>query len=445
MSTSHNESSPSGWWALATHPITVGVAIWLFIPVGIVLMLMNPKLRKDRRWWAGAAAWGVCLLWLGRSQEVSTPSDEPAASQSANKKPETTQPSSEQSVTQAEHNKRGPASPSPTPTTVKESPVTRPKQQRGDRRNDGDAALLSILQQYDDKAGGRAVELYSATDDINHVMHVVIRSPIRGSDLQWLESLPHLERLDLLSDQITSWDHLPPLSDLRILLMEPPGGQAKTIPSDKLAALAGAWPSLEAVSLRNIRGGVRGDSVDAYISALAAFPNLRYLKYSEMSPQATAIHTSLSRLRGLEVLAWKEPSITSANTGGVLEACTGHPTLKVLDLTETRLSAEAKPTFGPLESCPNLEALLLGHVSGVTAENLLTLKALKEIWVQKNRLDDTCRIEMNRQRPGVLRETDTRSKEKPPTFEERLPALSRPTKRVRLNSSGKPAFVQTLR
>lgn len=58
--------SPAPWRRFLTHPVTVGVAIWLFIPVGIVLLLMNPTLRKDRRWWAGAVAWGLYLLWVGR-------------------------------------------------------------------------------------------------------------------------------------------------------------------------------------------------------------------------------------------------------------------------------------------------------------------------------------------------------------------------------------------
>jgi hypothetical protein len=66
VSDPEKKSSNLGWEAILTHPVTVGVAIWLFIPVGIVLLLMNPTLRKDRRWWAGAAAWGLYLLWVGR-------------------------------------------------------------------------------------------------------------------------------------------------------------------------------------------------------------------------------------------------------------------------------------------------------------------------------------------------------------------------------------------
>lgn len=59
-------SSPPPWSRFLSHPVTVGVAIWLFIPVGIVLLLMNPTLRRDRRWWGAAAAWGLYLLWAGR-------------------------------------------------------------------------------------------------------------------------------------------------------------------------------------------------------------------------------------------------------------------------------------------------------------------------------------------------------------------------------------------
>ena len=58
-------SSPS-WQVLLTHPVIVGVALWLFLPVGLVLLWLNPSLRRDRRWWAGVTVWGLYLLWGGR-------------------------------------------------------------------------------------------------------------------------------------------------------------------------------------------------------------------------------------------------------------------------------------------------------------------------------------------------------------------------------------------
>jgi len=66
MTTPDQASHPSPWRGLVTHPVTVGIAIWLFVPVGLVLLWLNPVLRRDRRWWAAAAAWGLYLLWVGR-------------------------------------------------------------------------------------------------------------------------------------------------------------------------------------------------------------------------------------------------------------------------------------------------------------------------------------------------------------------------------------------
>ena len=52
-------------------------ALWLYLPAGVVLLLMSPTLRKDRRWWAAAAVWGLYLLWVGRLPLVSPSATSP--------------------------------------------------------------------------------------------------------------------------------------------------------------------------------------------------------------------------------------------------------------------------------------------------------------------------------------------------------------------------------
>jgi hypothetical protein len=66
VSAPEQKSSNPGWRAFLTHPVTVGIALWLFVPIGLVLLWLNPALRRDRRWWAAAAVWGLYLLWAGK-------------------------------------------------------------------------------------------------------------------------------------------------------------------------------------------------------------------------------------------------------------------------------------------------------------------------------------------------------------------------------------------
>lgn len=88
MSNSTERTSISSWKTLVTHPVTVGVALWLFLPVGLVLLWLNPSLRKDRRWWAAVAVWGLYLLWGGRLPLVNSRYDKTAAIVEADQKEE---------------------------------------------------------------------------------------------------------------------------------------------------------------------------------------------------------------------------------------------------------------------------------------------------------------------------------------------------------------------
>lgn len=83
MSTSNPSPEFAKWLALLTHPVTVGVLMWAFIPVGLVLLSLNPALRKDRKWWAAAGVWALYLLWVGRMPLVSSTPDAPLQARSA--------------------------------------------------------------------------------------------------------------------------------------------------------------------------------------------------------------------------------------------------------------------------------------------------------------------------------------------------------------------------
>jgi hypothetical protein len=98
MSAPEQQLRTQPWRRYLTHPVTVCLTIWLFIPVGIVLLLMNPTLRKDRRWWAGAVAWGLYLLWVGRlplagSKTDTSPSGTSVMSQDEDATPDDATPS----------------------------------------------------------------------------------------------------------------------------------------------------------------------------------------------------------------------------------------------------------------------------------------------------------------------------------------------------------------
>jgi hypothetical protein len=318
-------------------------------------------------------------------------------------------------------------------------------QEVGDR-----AALTSILRAKQKNKNG-PVKLYSATDDITRVLHVVVSSPVRGSDLQWLKDVPHVERLDLLSPHVSSWSYLQPLSQLRILMLDPPPSSLR-IPADALAELAASWPKLEALSLSAWAHHENTDDwVEPYMNAFAAFPQLRFLRYSHdggiRHRRASAdapreftvdcVRSSFSRMSRLEVLAWRWHS--QQGDGGILEACEDHPTLKVLDLTEVGFPNEKPPQWRLLQSCRQLEVLMLSSAPLPAVGDVVKLKQLKELWVPKVR-DDAYRIALTTQRPEVLHEWS--GKKDMPTFEERLPALSKPTLQVVLDASGQLVFLK---
>lgn len=60
----------SKWIAIITHPVAVFIALWAYVPLGLGLMLMNPSLRKDGRWWIGI---GACLALFYVTERWSDP------------------------------------------------------------------------------------------------------------------------------------------------------------------------------------------------------------------------------------------------------------------------------------------------------------------------------------------------------------------------------------
>ena len=68
------------WQAIAIHPVPVGIALWAFLPLGLVLLGLNPALRNDRRWWAASAVWTTYLFFMGGLPLIGSRTDATVAS-----------------------------------------------------------------------------------------------------------------------------------------------------------------------------------------------------------------------------------------------------------------------------------------------------------------------------------------------------------------------------
>lgn len=58
------------------HPAAVGLALFLFPPLGFILLAMNPTLRSKTTWWVAGAAWALLLMLSPKSsREDKMPND----------------------------------------------------------------------------------------------------------------------------------------------------------------------------------------------------------------------------------------------------------------------------------------------------------------------------------------------------------------------------------
>jgi len=69
MSTAESSKKPLA-------PIWVGLAIWLFFPLGLYLLWRHPTLGKNGKWWAAGITWACLLMFMGsraENEDVSSP------------------------------------------------------------------------------------------------------------------------------------------------------------------------------------------------------------------------------------------------------------------------------------------------------------------------------------------------------------------------------------
>lgn len=64
MSAAGNETQTKG-----LAPILLGLAIWLFFPLGLFLLWRHPTLGKNGKWWAAGIAWACFLVFMGSRAE----------------------------------------------------------------------------------------------------------------------------------------------------------------------------------------------------------------------------------------------------------------------------------------------------------------------------------------------------------------------------------------
>lgn len=60
-------------------PLLVGLAIWLFFPLGFFLLWRHPTLGKNGKWWAAGLAWACFIMIVGSRAEQVNSHDEPAS------------------------------------------------------------------------------------------------------------------------------------------------------------------------------------------------------------------------------------------------------------------------------------------------------------------------------------------------------------------------------
>jgi hypothetical protein len=68
MSTAESSKEP-----LAS--IWVGLAIWLFFPLGLFLLWRHPTLGKNGKWWAAGIAWACFVMFIGSRAETEGPAE----------------------------------------------------------------------------------------------------------------------------------------------------------------------------------------------------------------------------------------------------------------------------------------------------------------------------------------------------------------------------------
>lgn len=56
-------------------PILVGLAIGLFLPLGLFLLWRHPTLGKNGKWWAAGIAWACFLVLMGSRAEKDGPAE----------------------------------------------------------------------------------------------------------------------------------------------------------------------------------------------------------------------------------------------------------------------------------------------------------------------------------------------------------------------------------
>lgn len=54
-------------------PIWVGLAIWLFFPLGLFLLWRHPTLGKNGKWWVAGIAWAGFIMFMGSRAEKDGP------------------------------------------------------------------------------------------------------------------------------------------------------------------------------------------------------------------------------------------------------------------------------------------------------------------------------------------------------------------------------------
>lgn len=80
-------------------PVLVGLAIWLFFPLGFYLLWRHPTLRTSGKWWASGIAWACFLLFA--TNRSAPEADTPTQTESVEEKPAKAEKEIQQNATGA--------------------------------------------------------------------------------------------------------------------------------------------------------------------------------------------------------------------------------------------------------------------------------------------------------------------------------------------------------
>jgi hypothetical protein len=94
-------TAPAGDAATATagggkglHPAAVGLALFLFFPLGFILLAMHPTLRSKTAWWVAGVAWALLIMLSPKAAREEKITDDVAQEERSSSPAETPEPSS---------------------------------------------------------------------------------------------------------------------------------------------------------------------------------------------------------------------------------------------------------------------------------------------------------------------------------------------------------------